>query len=372
MMTHTEPSNESVSVDPDQRRRSSAWAKVVMVVAGILGISLVAGSIITVPYYSQSPGSATPLEDLIVVDGVPVYPSDGEVFFTTVRLAGELSALEYVAARFDDAVVVRHRDQVLGNQTRDEQRQQNLDLMSQSQELAKRVALEYLGYDVVVEIGGLITLVEEGSPSEAAVFPGDVITSAGGVAITTSADLVAQIQQRRPGDVLELVLDRFEANSDEATEVLTEVVLGTGPDDSARMGVGVSTAFDLTELPIDIEIDTNRVGGPSAGLALSLSLLDLLTDGELTGGVDVATTGTIDVLGNVGPIGGVEQKVHAVRRAGIDLFLVPTEDYAAALTAAGDDPDFEIVPVATFDEAVQVLADRGGNGLEWHNSIEAA
>ena len=115
------------------------------------------------------------------------------------------------------------------------------------------------------------------------------------------------------------------------------------------------------ELPFDISIDTGSIGGPSAGLAFTLTVIDGLSDGELTGGKRVAVTGTIDLDGSVGAIGGLIQKASAVEQAGVELLLVPTrqgdEQIAAARAAA---PDLEIVAVATLDEAIDVLVAFGG------------
>jgi len=94
---------------------------------------------------------------------------------------------------------------------------------------------------------------------------------------------------------------------------------------------------------------------------LTLSVLDLVTPGELTGGFQVATTGTISLSGAVGPIGGIEQKTVAARKAGVDLFLVPMSELAAAQRQAGD---LNVVGVATLDEALVALAALGGNALE--------
>lgn len=370
MMTQTEPSSESVSVAATPPMRLSTAMRILLGIVVVVVLALVTASLVTVPYYSQSPGAATPLESLIEIEGGDEFPSEGEVFFTTVRVTGELSALEWLGAQLDGSVVTRHRDEVLGNQSRDQQIQANLALMSESQELAKRVALEFLGYDVVVENGALITATDESFGSFGIVEPGDVVVEAAGAPVTTSQDLVDQIDGRSPGDVIEVTVLRL-GTSGESEELDLEVILSENPIDGRTvMGVGVGTSFELSELPVDIDIDTARVGGPSAGLALTLSLLDILTEGELTGGIAVATTGTIDVLGNVGPIGGVEQKTHAVRRAGIDLFLVPPENFDAALGEAGD--DLEVVAVATFEEAVQVLTDRGGNGAAIEGMFAAA
>ena len=122
----------------------------------------------------------------------------------------------------------------------------------------------------------------------------------------------------------------------------------------------------MDEPPFDIEVDTRRIGGPSAGLALTLTMLDLLTEGELTGGAQVATTGTIDPLGNVGEIGGIEQKTHAVIRSGVTLFLVPEGNFDTAVMVAGDEADWlTIVSVGTLDEALAAIEAHAGDAFEF-------
>ncbi len=110
-----------------------------------------------------------------------------------------------------------------------------------------------------------------------------------------------------------------------------------------------------------MSIDSQRIGGPSAGLAFTLGLLDELTPGDLTGGQEVAATGTISPDGTVGEIGGVEQKVTTVHRAHIPYFLVPAGDAAAAQKNAPS--DVKIVPIHTLDEALAFLGSLGGSGL---------
>src|SRR5690606_17468676 len=116
------------------------------------------------------------------------------------------------------------------------------------------------------------------------------------------------------------------------------------------MGVRVMDVVLDYDFPVDVEIDTGDVGGPSAGLAFTLGIIDDLTPGDLTGGEDVAVTGTISGNGTVGPVGGTGQKAAAVREAGIELFLVPSADYDAAVDHAGD--DLEVVAVDTVEEAL--------------------
>jgi PDZ domain-containing protein len=110
---------------------------------------------------------------------------------------------------------------------------------------------------------------------------------------------------------------------------------------------------ELTEPPFPIEIRAGDVGGPSAGMMHTIAIVDSLTEGELTHGRVIAGTGTIDLDGNVGSIGGIRQKVVAAEAAGAEYILVPEANYESALTAERD--DIEIVPVATLDQAISFL-----------------
>ena len=127
-----------------------------------------------------------------------------------------------------------------------------------------------------------------------------------------------------------------------------QVTLSASPDDTTRTIVGI-VPFDTAtvQLPFQVDIDTGQIGGPSAGLAFTLTLIDELSKGDLTGGKDVAVTGEIELDGSVGPIGGLAQKVSAVRQAGVHHFLVPTaqgeQQIARAREIGGD--DVEIIPV---------------------------
>ncbi|MEY3055126.1 MAG: hypothetical protein RL550_1649, partial [Actinomycetota bacterium] len=150
-------------------------------------------------------------------------------------------------------------------------------------------------------------------------------------------------------------------------ERVVEVALMESPSEPGRVIIGFNPRDTRTvQLPVEIDIDTDSIGGPSAGLAFTLALIDALTPGELSPPGGVAVTGTMSGDGEVGPIGALVQKAVAVRRSGAELFLVPSaqsvNDLAAARSAAG--PGVEIVPVATLEEAVAALAARGGTPVE--------
>ena len=147
--------------------------------------------------------------------------------------------------------------------------------------------------------------------------------------VAGSADVVAGIQGRQAGDVLHLRIDR------DGQIVEVDAPLGQGDDGGPLLGVRLTTRV---KLPFEIEIDSGKVVGPSAGLAYALELLDVLTPGELTGGRVVAATGDLQADGTVGPIGGVAQKAVTVRRAGAKVFLVPRANLDEARSRAGERP----------------------------------
>jgi len=136
------------------------------------------------------------------------------------------------------------------------------------------------------------------------------------------------------------------------------------PDDPTRPIVGISVAtdnqsFDLPKT-VSLSIQTQGIGGPSAGLAFTLGALDALTSSRLTGGARVAATGEIDASGNVLEIGGIVQKTITVERAGARYFLVPRGELAQAQkTAKGH--DLTVVPVDTVDQALTFLKSIGGD-----------
>ena len=110
-----------------------------------------------------------------------------------------------------------------------------------------------------------------------------------------------------------------------------------------------------------IGIDPNDVGGPSAGLMFTLGIIDRLTPGGITGGKTIAGTGTIDGFGEVGPIGGIQQKVAAVAgfgppnapRVHASYFLAPASECADAKAAAPS--SMVVVRVDTLATAVSAL-----------------
>ena len=339
---------------PPRRRHVG---RIVAVIALLLMAAfLVGATFVPLPYYLFKPGSVRDTEPLIAVEGTAVYESEGSIGYTTVSLR-QATLLGLVQGWLDDDIDVFDRDRVLQGRDVNENREVNLQMMTSSKQVATQVALERLGYDIDVTVGQAVLEVMDGMPADGVLESGDVITAIDGEAFDDAEDLGRLLADERPGDTITATVrpPTGEAGRD------VELELAESPDepDRAVMGVAVSSLVLDYDFPVDVQIDTGDVGGPSAGLAFALAIIDDLTPGDLTGGEDVAVTGTISSDGVVGEVGGTGQKAAAVREAGVTLYLVPSADYEAAVARAGD--DLEVVAVDTLDEALDALGDRGGN-----------
>lgn len=342
------------------QRRNLRWLG--WSILAIVGLGIIGGFFIPTPYVALVPGNARPTEDLVDVSGLEIYPSDGEVLFTTVRLKSRPNIWEYLWLTNDGDATVVPEDVIFGDRTPEENREANLQAMTDSKEIAVSVALEQLGYEAITPTGVFVAEVVAGSAADGLLERGDVLLAVDGVEILSDTDLVDSLSDRLAGDIVVLTLQRHTSTD---TEEL-ELTLGGREDDpnAGFLGVAPQTRIEMnTELPFEVDIDSGSVGGPSAGLAFTLAILDQLTEGELTGGADIAVTGTMSVDGRVGAVGGVPQKAAAVRELGIEVFIVPRALGEAVLAEveerAGD--DLRIIPVDDLDEALAVLETLGGD-----------
>ena len=337
---------------PWRRRRLLLGLGILLLIMPVL-----AGAFIQVPYYLISPGEARGVAELIKVkgDGTKEYPPKGKILFTTVSLAGEVSVFRALAGWLDDEVEVIPEKQITGGAPRREVRQQNIQAMVDSKLTATKVALERLGYRVSVNgDGALVTDVKVGDPADGQLQVGDVIKSVDGEAVTLHDQVVTKVRQHKPGDVIRIGFSRGGADK------TVELASIADPEGRARIGVVLQTNNLKYDFPVDVSIETGLVGGPSAGLAFTLALIDDLTEGELTGGHNVAVTGTMDAAGTVGPVGGVAQKTVTARDAGAIAFLVPPEEEKDARRFAGK---MEIIAVRTLADALAALHRLGGNEI---------
>ncbi len=336
------------------RRRRPRWP--IFLVLGLL--FLVAASYVTLPYYSVAPGSAQQVNDLIRVPKERSFPPRGKVYLATVSLQRATPVGALVGWLDGDTDVVPE-ERVLGDAPRGDYSEQNRQLMSESKQVASVVALRQLGYPVAEHgTGGLIVGVQEGTPADGRIHPDEVILAVDGRPTMLASEAVGAIRAHNPGDAVRLEVRGV--NGAVRTEQLT---LGVNPRrPGGFLGVTILTKDQRFDYPFEITIESGDIGGPSAGLAYTLGVLDALSPGELTGGKKVATTGTMEIDGTVGNVGGVAQKTAAVREAGADYFLVPPDEYEEARSHAGN--GLKVMKAGSLSEALSVLSGLGGDVSE--------
>ena len=306
------------------------------------------------------PGSAHGTGSRVMISNLDTFTPEGEILFTTVAIDDQVTVWEWIEAEVDDDIELRTRESVFGARSSSEQRDRNLQMMQVSKDSAVLAALEWLGVDAVDETGIGFGSVVEGGPVEGLFEVGEVIVAIDGTLITSFESLRSVLDEVGPGDPAVVTLE----NADTFARRDVDIVFGEHPDGVPGGFIGIADVVVRStdvDLPFELSIDSGTIGGPSAGLAFTLTLIDLLTDGELTGGHRVAVTGTISPGGSVGNVGGVGQKSAAADDEGADIFIVPLESFDAAIEHGGDMP---IVGVSTLEEALEALASLGGQTTE--------
>lgn len=333
------------------------WATVAVVLVSML---VIASFAIELPYYTIAPGDAINLYPRVTIDGATDYPTDGEMMLLFVTQNPRVNIWEYLQASIDDDIELVRQERITGGRPRSEVRNEAQLDMARAQYSAKLVALEAAGYEIPPPDGALVLGTYLAFNAGDVLQAGDVVLAVDGQAVHTLEDLVSLVQAKEQGDTVDV---RFRRDGEERTGAIE-----VSADETGRRVLGIAVVPN-SPLPVDITIDTSDIGGPSAGLAMTLSIVDILTPGDLNGGLDVAVTGTIDEEGRVGEIGGIRQKAVAARHAGAELFLVPkcgdpspqsacSRDLVDAKKRAGD---VDVVPVGTLDEAIAALEAAGGD-----------
>lgn len=385
----------SEQLEPDgpvQRRRPllsllTLLAVVLLLAGAWIAIDRGAGG-----YYAFSPGSAPRITpslqcresgssgNLQLPDGTPCarlgvpvrlsHGIDGTLYMVDV-LVGPATPIQYLLSKvgllhtFSDGTQLVPKGAVLGTTPPAQLSCQDAQQMDSATSTASVVALRKLGYQVQEnDLGAQLYQVAPGSPASAAGLEcNDLITAVGSTPIHTAEELTTAIHAAKPGQEVRITVQRQGASGKTQTLTVTAHLTGTpaeggAPADPTQAFLGVVAMTKTTfTFPFRVTIDVGDIGGPSAGLALTLGLLDVLSDGNLTGGHRVAATGTINFDDSVGDVGGVAQKAVAVRQAGAQVFLVPPQELAAAKSEAGS---MRVYAVSTLQQALGYLHAMGG------------
>ena len=308
------------------------------------------------PYYIQRPGGADELNPIVKIENA--HESKGEMHLVTVS-GMQATPVQYILAKImPHNEIMPIEDAFPHGVSQDDYMEAQLQVMESSQEAATVVAYTEADAEIDIEYDGVYVVgVLPEMPADGKLRTGDRIVEIDGETITDANDLIDYVEMREKGDTITIEFVREEETLN------TEVTLDVIDETQEKIGIGISLVTDRSvHVSPDVEFTSGRIGGPSAGLMFSLEIYDQLTEEDITKGYQIAGTGEIDYDGNVYRIGGIDKKIVAAERKGIDIFFAPSENgrpnsnYQEALQIAKEiNSDMEIVPVNTFKDALKYL-----------------
>lgn len=333
-----------------------------LTVSGVLLALLVSVAfLVPVPYVTEAPGltadtlgmdvsaEGEPTDNpvITIAGDVETYPTEGELLLTTVSVTNpdaRVTLLQAFGAWFDDQEALLPRDAVYPPEvTAEESRRRTAVAMTSSQSTSEVAAARAAGHDVDA---AAVVEVEKGAPADGVLRPEDRIVQVAGQPVDDGDDVVTAVRAAEPGEPLELTISR------DGERQHVQVVPA---EDGGVPTIGASVQ-DSFAAPFDVTFTLERnIGGPSAGTIFALAIYDQLTPGSLTGGRTIAGTGEIDYEGNVGSIGGIQQKIVSAEHDGAEVFLAPAGNCDEAVEAPVEPGDIRIVSVQTLDQAIDAL-----------------
>lgn len=322
------------------------------------------GAVLFVSFYRMDsyitrPGSAYELTPLVEVENGDT-DDEGSFSLMTVSMLNATPAL-FVYSLFQDGYKILQPEQVRSpHESEEEYNVRQLKMMSDSQINALKAAFETTGLPYEIATKGVFVLnVLDGGAADGVLKPGDRVISMDGNKFENQQKFIDFLAEKEQGDSVELTIERG------GRELAETIVLKPLPTEPDRVGLGISFVEDST-ITTDpkVEIDSEEIGGPSAGLMFTLEIINQLLDEDIAKGHAVAGTGTMESGGEVGRIGGIDQKVMAADKDGMEIFFAPHDGEAediesnyglAVHTAEEIGTDMEIVPVKTLQDALDYL-----------------
>jgi Lon-like protease len=297
------------------------------------------------------PGEAISTAGMVRVQSAPKETNAGRLLLVTIYSA-PANVDEWLFGRvYPHAHLLPARSQLPPNTTYERFRHIEEAMMADSQTTAKVVALRQLGYTVPEHGQGVVAddVQRNTAAAAAGIHKGDLIVAADGQPLETAQQLIELVGGMAPGQSLSL---RLKPNNSDAEETLRATLRGRpNQPNKALLGIVPSTYRPTFDFPLQVSIDSKGIIGPSAGLVLALAIMQAASPGDLTHGHSVAVTGTIDIDGQVGPVGGTQDKVYAAEGRA-EYFLAPKQDVPAAKQAASR---MKVVEVDSLQQAVDFL-----------------
>jgi PDZ domain-containing secreted protein/CBS domain-containing protein len=315
------------AIEAERNRATRRPARAGGLAGAVVAVLLVlaAAALYHPPLLVLEPGSTLDVSGDITITGVATDAVRGRYLLTSVRLARP-SAVGALLAWIRGEEVVSQSQVFPEDTDPDDYFRQQRAVFRQSRLFAAAAAAEEVGLEVAVRGNGVVVEnVLPGSPAARVLRPGDVIVRMDGSEVEIASEVQDAVKARPPGSRFELVVERGRSGRSVEVVVRSASLSGLG-EPVTGIGVLITTRDFDVDLPFDIRFRERRIGGPSAGLAYALAISDMLDRDDFVRGVTVGATGTIDVEGRVGPVGGLQAKAQALEDADADLFLVPEQE----------------------------------------------
>ena len=327
--------------------------KKLLLVFLVMFIFTSSAALIPTDYYFMSPGP--PYQWEIEFVEVENYFFEGNLFQLTVR-RDEANALIYVWSLLNDSYDLYPREVILPDGvTPKELSEISIQNMRASENVAIAVALKNLGYEIDTKGDGVLVVgLLDDSPVKDKLKKGDLLNSINNIEIFSATEFISTLRTYSIGETVSIGLLREVDGAKEQMYIETTLIEHVEYEDEPMVGFLATTVNERFDFPFEIDIKTGNVGGPSAGLMMALNVYNNLIPEDITNSMIVAGTGTIEIDGSVGPVGGIKQKIIAAKRAGAELILVPVANFEEARPFETDKT--AIVAVDSFDEALSVIS----------------
>ena len=327
--------------------------KKLLIIFLVFFVSISSLSLIKTDYYFMSPGP--PYQWDIEYENIDKYEFEGNLFQLTVR-RDEANALIYAWSLINESYDLYPREVILPDGvTPKELSEISIQNMRTSENVAIAVALKNLGYEISSKGDGVAVVgLLDDSPVKNKLKKGDLIQSINSTDIFSATEFIATLRTYSIGETVSIGLLREIDGVKKQIFVKTTLVEHVEYKGEPMVGFLATTVNERFDFPFEIDIKTGNVGGPSAGLMMALNVYNNLIPEDITNSMIVAGTGTIEIDGSVGPVGGIKQKIIAAKRAGAELILVPVANFEEAIQFETDKT--AIVAVDSFDEALSVIS----------------
>ena len=304
-------------------------------------------------YYFMSPGP--PYQWDIEYGDVDNYLFEGNLFQLTVR-RDEASALIYAWSLLNNSYDLYPREVILPDGVSPKELSEiSIQNMRASENVAIAVALKNLGYDIDTKGDGVLVVgILDDSPVKDKLKKSDLLNSINNIEIFSATEFISTLRTYSIGETVSIGLLREVDGVKEQLYIETTLIEHVEYKGEPMVGFLATTVNERFDFPFEIDIKTGNVGGPSAGLMMALNVYNNLIPEDITNSMIVAGTGTIEIDGSVGPVGGIKQKIIAAKRAGAELILVPIANFEEATQFETDKT--AIVAVDSFDEALSVIS----------------